>query len=313
MKRPTNSAQTWPAPRVARWLEYTRSEFGAVDIVTESDDQYGGQVSAVTLGPLSIIAVDVQSVTGHVRQTSDTADRPPEDYFALTLLLDGLATYVIDGAARQLGKGDILVRDLTRPWAIEHKGSLKLLSVLLPYRSLLDRLGDPEALVGIRYEGKGSETALIRHLVVSALNLAKHGASHDKSIQTANLIMDALALLDRPKQCERVPVLLRRARRHIILNYANPDLSSASLSEALGVQPKTLQRAFAAVGSSSKKEIVEARLHKAQELLSNPGLNRLTMTEIAFRVGYSDPNHFTRSFRTFSGLSPLAYRKLRMP
>ena len=205
------------------------------------------------------------------------------------------------------------MRDLAQPWAIEHKGSLKLLSVLLPYRALLNRLDDPEALVGIRYEGKASETALIRHLILSALDFAKQGASHDKSIQTANLIMDALALLDRPKQVERVPVLLRQARRHIILNYANPDLSSASLSKALGVQHKALQRAFAAVGSSSKKEIVKARLHKAKELLSNPGLNRLTMTEIAFRVGYSDPNHFTRSFRSFSGQSPLAYRKSRLP
>ena len=103
MDRPTNPAQIWPAPRVARWLEYTRSEFGAVDIATEGDDQYGGQVSAISLGPLSIIAVDVQSATGHVRQTSDTADRPPEDYFALTLLQDGTATYFTNDTAKRAG------------------------------------------------------------------------------------------------------------------------------------------------------------------------------------------------------------------
>jgi AraC-like DNA-binding protein len=37
----------------------------------------------------------------------------------------------------------------------------------------------------------------------------------------------------------------------------------------------------------------------------------MTVTEVAFAVGYNDPAYFSRVFRTETGKSPLQYRKLR--
>ena len=53
--------------------------------------------------------------------------------------------------------------------------------------------------------------------------------------------------------------------------------------------------------------IVDAvRLRHAKRLLQRPDL---PMTEIAFRLGYSDPAHFTRAFRRLAKITPTHYRR----
>lgn len=49
------------------------------------------------------------------------------------------------------------------------------------------------------------------------------------------------------------------------------------------------------------------RVEKAKELLKDP---RWSIKEISVRVGYSDPNYFTRVFRRLEGLTPSEYRSL---
>jgi two-component system response regulator YesN len=49
------------------------------------------------------------------------------------------------------------------------------------------------------------------------------------------------------------------------------------------------------------------RVEKAKEILKDP---RWSIKEISVRVGYSDPNYFTRVFRRLEGLTPSEYRSL---
>ena len=48
------------------------------------------------------------------------------------------------------------------------------------------------------------------------------------------------------------------------------------------------------------------RIHRACQLLSGTGLS---IKEIANRVGYQDPFHFSRQFKAFQGVSPTAFRE----
>lgn len=51
--------------------------------------------------------------------------------------------------------------------------------------------------------------------------------------------------------------------------------------------------------------LIQYRMEKAKELLA---LTKESVKNIAFRVGYSDPNYFTWTFRKQEGVSPLQYR-----
>ena len=48
------------------------------------------------------------------------------------------------------------------------------------------------------------------------------------------------------------------------------------------------------------------RLQKGKELLQNSDLN---ISEIAYEIGFSDPNYFSRTFQKEFGSSPKDFRK----
>ncbi len=45
---------------------------------------------------------------------------------------------------------------------------------------------------------------------------------------------------------------------------------------------------------------------KAGELMSD---DTLTVAEVSYMVGYDDPYYFSKSFKSFYGVSPTQYRK----
>ncbi|MGA7992382.1 MAG: helix-turn-helix transcriptional regulator, partial [Thermoanaerobaculia bacterium] len=85
------------------------------------------------------------------------------------------------------------------------------------------------------------------------------------------------------------------------------DLTAESLAEIAGVSLRTLQRIFRErFDTSPMTWLMEARLLEAARLIragDDP------VTKIAYRVGFKDPSHFTRRFKSRFGVSPNEYRR----
>ncbi len=62
-----------------------------------------------------------------------------------------------------------------------------------------------------------------------------------------------------------------------------------------------------AEGITLEKYIVQQRLYKVQELLKD---TNLTLSEIAFRLGYSSVNYLSAQFKNNTGLTPSHFRKI---
>jgi len=77
-------------------------------------------------------------------------------------------------------------------------------------------------------------------------------------------------------------------------------------AELAGTSKRTLQRRFAESGTRYSDLLDQARFHAAKRLLRDPDM---TVTAIAFRLGYSDSANFARAFRRIAGSSPSAYRR----
>lgn len=110
--------------------------------------------------------------------------------------------------------------------------------------------------------------------------------------------------LGRDPALQNLPQPLQRAVQYIEADYARP-LSLALLAELAGVSTGHLSRLFSDwLGTTFNDYLNRCRLNAAEELLRE---NRLSVKEIAFTVGYQDPNYFGRIFKRYKGVAPSAY------
>jgi AraC-like DNA-binding protein len=85
-----------------------------------------------------------------------------------------------------------------------------------------------------------------------------------------------------------------------------PDL--ASVAKMLGLSARTLQRRLSDEGMTYACVVARIRLDVAQRMLEHPTRK---VIEVALDLGYSDQPHFTRAFARWTGLAPVAFRRLR--
>lgn len=85
-----------------------------------------------------------------------------------------------------------------------------------------------------------------------------------------------------------------------------PDIES--VSRDLSLSARTLQRRLAMEGVHFSTLLDEVRLKMAQRYLS---AGRATLTEIAYLLGFSEPNSFFRSFKRWTGKTPADFKQAR--
>jgi AraC-like DNA-binding protein len=98
------------------------------------------------------------------------------------------------------------------------------------------------------------------------------------------------------------------ARKIIEKNYSDDNFGCTELCEALGMSRSHIHRKLVAeLNLSISDYIKQIRLEKAKELLLQTDV---PIYEIAYKVGYSDANYFSRSFSKIYGYPPSQCRQI---
>lgn len=101
--------------------------------------------------------------------------------------------------------------------------------------------------------------------------------------------------------------MMSRAKRFILDNYTNPELTLGSVAGFIGFNEKYFSTRFTKEeGMTFINYLTEVRIRKARELMETTDLK---IYEISQRVGYNNVEHFTRVFKKHCGVSPGGYRK----
>jgi len=116
---------------------------------------------------------------------------------------------------------------------------------------------------------------------------------HAESINPYALAMDGLAL---------------DVRRVIASRMANGEIDISIVARHLGTSTRTLQRRLAAAGLSYQELLDETRREAAETCMTN---SALSVGEIAYLLGYSEPAAFHRAFRRWTGTTPHIFRARR--
>ena len=115
---------------------------------------------------------------------------------------------------------------------------------------------------------------------------------------------------DMTTHAQRPPLLTRDSFMPILEDaffYRYKTLTLNELASLLGLSVRQTQRLLQThFGKSFSQKLTDARMAAAFQFLEN---SRLSITEIAERLGFSSIEHFSAAFHRYTGRSPRAYRR----
>ena len=109
-----------------------------------------------------------------------------------------------------------------------------------------------------------------------------------------------------PRRESDAASLAESVRVYLQENY-DKQVDFSALAESLAVSAPYLSKLFhEQTGTSPMRYLTDLRMRQAKKFLAD---SSLTVREIAVRVGYPDPFHFSRSFKNAVGISPAQFRE----
>ena len=116
-------------------------------------------------------------------------------------------------------------------------------------------------------------------------------------------LRDNKLLLSEPEKVESIDdAFLRKFAEQIEAVYADPEYNVEKLSETLGLSRGHLHRKIKELTGTAPVEFLRTyRLNKATQLLRQ---NAYTVSEVAYRTGFSSPAYFSKCFKAVYGVTP---------
>jgi len=101
--------------------------------------------------------------------------------------------------------------------------------------------------------------------------------------------------------------LINRLTEITEANLNNEQFGVSDLAEKTGISRSHLHRKLKTISNQSVSQFIrEVRLKKAKDLLEQ---EKLTVSEIAYEVGFGSPSYFTKCFHDYFGFAPGEYVK----
>jgi len=204
-------------------------------------------------------------------------------------------------------------------WSVMLKeGSMtKVLSEVERYLESMTHLGELDARVLHQFHHDFLQ--MLYHVImlkgIQARELLSDAVSMELAPRATRSVTDTIAwikhLMERSLQyvntVEQTQSVAERVRNHITLNLNEQELSREEIANHVYLNPDYLDRIFKKeTGISVTEYLVQERMGMAKELLSKRGMS---ISSIATHVGYSNLAHFSKRFKSVTGMNPNDYRQ----
>lgn len=100
--------------------------------------------------------------------------------------------------------------------------------------------------------------------------------------------------------------LVEQVKRRIHLLLGSGEITEDRVATPLNISPRHLRRKLNQEGTSYEQLVDEVRKESAIRMISE---GQLSLTSIAYELGFLDPSSFTRAFRRWTDMSPTAFRR----
>jgi AraC family transcriptional regulator, positive regulator of tynA and feaB len=212
--------------------------------------------------------------------------------------------------------GDFLVTKSTTPFFIECQAGQdslhEVLHVVVPTHLLTSYI--PHGLTtGFSVSATGCQFTIAQHILTDIFE--------EKGELTANaaqlLVETALSVISQAIGTASIsayahqPLSSKRLHdvlRYIELHLSDPKLSIATVAKGCGISPRYVSILLKQHGSPFSTLVWEQRLKIASRLLSSSRSNDLSISKVAYGMGFKSLAHFSRKFKAAFNMSPSEYR-----
>ena len=130
------------------------------------------------------------------------------------------------------------------------------------------------------------------------INTALPTANAEMARASDQIITEYLAHLDRSQIAIQV-------KAKMIEQLPSGHMTEETIARAIYLSSRSLQRKLKEEGTTYKDLLDETRRDLASQYIKN---SRLSINEITYLLGFSEPSNFSRAFKRWMGVSPSEYR-----
>lgn len=299
--------------RLGEWTEVLYETFYPLDLISPQVEFSSGTLSILDLPGVRLGTIDSDPM--HVFRRRQHLSSSGGDYYYIPMPMRDTLYLRQFGREAAVAPGDFAVVATADMYQYEQGTKNRLATLRIDGPLMRERVPLIDDLVSQTCDGHAPLVQVFVDFVHSVMRQSDRLDNDSAAAMTPHLLdLMALALtapVDAMKSSESSVRLahLRRITRMIEDRMDDESLGPGLLARDLGLSERYIQKMFADRGETLSGTIRARRIATAQRRLLDPTRRSSSIASIAFSVGFSDPAHFSRIFKSIVGMSPSEYRE----
>jgi AraC-like DNA-binding protein len=302
-----------PSKRYAAWQGAICDVYVNVDVNAEKRSDYQGFIREARFGAVTM--TDVLLSEQRISRRERHIAKLDKDCYYVEFVQQGTINVLQAGQALMSNPRVGAIFSASEAYDLECIGRVRSLYLEIPRKEFGLRFNEnriPVAMTIATGHGLGRIAAQF------CASLASDGSSLDETARSrlGEEMMDVLALAldmgDKDELSEDATAQkarLRSVKAWIEEHLTDPDLSLEKIAKSNGVSLRHLHYLFRLTDLSVSEWILDRRLQRCYDVLTRPELRSLSVTEVAYQLGFSSSSHFSTVFRKKFGHSPSELRR----
>lgn len=284
----------------------------------ESSDwgrEFSGAVRSEQLGALGFAAVKSSPLDVYRRRTD--IGRANDSAYLVKVQVEGEGLVQQFGREAHLTPGDFTLCLSTEPYELHFAREYSQVVLSVPQDLLDECVQQPSQHLGVRMDSTVGANGLFSQFVTS---IAGRLDSMDGLLAQrleANVIDLLATTLGYAQEAQKRDLLsagvkgeyIHRIKHFIRRNLDDERLSPDWIAAAHHISTRYLHMLFETESVSISRYVQQLRLESCRAALGDPSFAGHSVSEIAYRFGFKDASHFSRTFKNEFGETPARYRK----
>ncbi len=295
------------------WQDALREAYFPLDVRSIGDNEraavlYAQDLSTLRIGGVSCGAMSIRHLREHVSIGESG------DFFHIPMPLMDPIRLTQRGREALVKPGDLAMISTADQYSYEQPTQNRLKTLRIDGKMLRECYDAADDMTAITFSADLPEVRLFMSYAQTlsdvVLNLTSAAA-----VNAVNVLLDMLKVA--MFACHSSPVMqssVRNAHAHRALGiierrFRDPNFGIEKLAEEFRCTPRYLQQIFQERRQSVSEVIRSRRLAAAKRMLLDPWMNGVSVSQVAYRTGFSNANHFSKIFREHFGMPPSGMRE----